>query len=71
MIVLTPDFKAVVAKDTPAKERRHRKEKGTETGVDVLVLFVDVLVFVLFVDVFIQISRGFLSSMSLVFLSRH
>ena len=47
--VLEPDFEAVVAKDAPAEQRRHRKEKGTETGVDVLI-------FVLFVDVLIQIS---------------
>ena len=28
--VLEPDFEAVVAKDAPAEERRHRKEKGTD-----------------------------------------
>ena len=28
--VVEPDFKAVVAKDAPPEERRHRKEKGTE-----------------------------------------
>ena len=28
--VVEPDFKAVVAKDAPAEERRHRKEKGTD-----------------------------------------
>ena len=34
--VVKPDFKAVVAKDAPAEERRHRKEKGTEINVDIL-----------------------------------